>query len=181
MCARSRPLSAGLPTPQRRRICAVSSCTSRRPACGPPSINGAAALRFFFTVTFDRPDLARRLTIVSGRSSISVPCQRRRSRLSAWFGFPREWVFVQKCSLDRKRAYLTEKGLFSRKARRVRLGMRGRRRCRVPRRPRIPPSSSIAPVAQHRGGNAQLACDPAQRPTAAHQQATASRLNSSVR
>src|SRR2546429_5279338 len=30
----------------------------------PPSINGAvAAMRFFFTVTLDRPDLARRLTI----------------------------------------------------------------------------------------------------------------------
>src|SRR5215472_8861575 len=54
--------------------------------------------------------------------------------------------------------------------RRVRSGMRGRRRYRVPRRPRIPPSASIAPVAQHRGGEAQLACDPAQRPTAAHQQ-----------
>src|ERR1700737_593661 len=37
-------------------------------------------------------------------------------------------------------------------------------------RPRIPPSASIAPVAQHRGGNAQLACDLAQRPTTAHQQ-----------
>src|ERR1700730_17335537 len=49
--------------------------------------------------------------------------------------------------------------------------MRGRRRDRVPRRPRIPPSASIAPVAQHRGGNAQLACDLAQRPTTAHQQA----------
>ena len=48
--------------------------------------------------------------------------------------------------------------------------MRCRRRYWVPRRPRIPPSASIAPVAQHRGGNAQLACDPAQRPTAAHQQ-----------
>src|SRR6516165_7745906 len=48
--------------------------------------------------------------------------------------------------------------------------MRGRRRYRAPRRPRIPPSASIAPVAQHRGGNAQLACDLAQRPTAAHQQ-----------
>src|SRR6516165_844436 len=48
--------------------------------------------------------------------------------------------------------------------------MRSRRRYRVPRRPRIPPSASIAPVAQHRGGNAQLACDPAQRPIAAHQQ-----------
>jgi site-specific recombinase XerD len=31
----------------------------------PPSINNAvAALRFFFTVTLDRPDLARRLTVV---------------------------------------------------------------------------------------------------------------------
>src|SRR5437660_9864320 len=31
----------------------------------PPSINSAvAALRFFFTVTLDRPDLARRLTIL---------------------------------------------------------------------------------------------------------------------
>jgi integrase/recombinase XerD len=31
----------------------------------PSSINSAvAALRFFFTVTLDRPDLARRLTVV---------------------------------------------------------------------------------------------------------------------
>src|SRR5258708_37844526 len=48
--------------------------------------------------------------------------------------------------------------------------MRGRRRDRAQPRPCIPPSASIAPVAQHRGGNAQLACDLAQRPTAAHQQ-----------
>src|SRR5438270_2010993 len=48
--------------------------------------------------------------------------------------------------------------------------MRGRRRYRAQRRPRIPPSASIAPVAQHRGGNAQLACNLAQWPTAAHQQ-----------
>jgi hypothetical protein len=34
----------------------------------------------------------------------------------AWSGSPREWVFVQKCLLERKRSYLTEKGLFSRKA-----------------------------------------------------------------
>ena len=34
-------------------------------ARGPPSINSAvSALRFFFTVTLDRPDLARRLTVV---------------------------------------------------------------------------------------------------------------------
>src|ERR1700726_4857927 len=31
----------------------------------PPSVNSTvAALRFFFTVTLDRPDLARRLTVV---------------------------------------------------------------------------------------------------------------------
>jgi integrase/recombinase XerD len=37
----------------------------RQSGLQPPSINGAvSALRFFFTVTLDRPDLARRLTIV---------------------------------------------------------------------------------------------------------------------
>src|SRR5690242_17643795 len=37
----------------------------RQSGIQPPSINGAvSALRFFFTVTLDRPDLARRLTIV---------------------------------------------------------------------------------------------------------------------
>ena len=37
----------------------------------PPSINGAvSALRFFLTVTLDRPDLARRLTIVPYRRRI---------------------------------------------------------------------------------------------------------------
>ena len=36
----------------------------------PPSINSAvSALRFFFTVTLDRPDLARRLTVVSHLSA----------------------------------------------------------------------------------------------------------------
>jgi hypothetical protein len=39
-----------------------------------------------------------------------------RLRPSAWFGSPREWVFVQKCLLERKCSYLTEKELFSRKA-----------------------------------------------------------------
>src|SRR5262245_41924732 len=48
--------------------------------------------------------------------------------------------------------------------------MRGRRRYRAPRRPRILPSASIAPVAQHRGGDAQLAGDLEQRTAAAHQQ-----------
>src|SRR5712692_4219796 len=37
----------------------------RQTGMQPPSINSAvSALRFFFTVTLDRPDFARRLTIV---------------------------------------------------------------------------------------------------------------------
>src|ERR1043166_646685 len=48
--------------------------------------------------------------------------------------------------------------------------MRGRRRNRAQRRPRIPPFASIAPVAQHRGGDAQLVGDLQQRPTTARQQ-----------
>ena len=39
----------------------------------PPSINCAvSALRFFFTVTLDRPDLSRRLTVVPQPSKMSV-------------------------------------------------------------------------------------------------------------
>jgi hypothetical protein len=57
----------------------------------PPSINGAvSALRFFFTVTLDRPDLARRLTFVpyprripavlsGGRERCGCARQQRRS------------------------------------------------------------------------------------------------------
>src|SRR6202158_5639953 len=43
----------------------------------PPSINSAvSALRFFFTVTLDRPDLARRLTVV--RQPRRLPAAERR-------------------------------------------------------------------------------------------------------
>ena len=64
----------------------------------PPSINGAvSALRFFFTVTLDRPDLARRLTVVpyprriptggtgwpsTGRRSSMSPRQAPKPRIS---------------------------------------------------------------------------------------------------
>src|SRR5215472_715526 len=48
--------------------------------------------------------------------------------------------------------------------------MRGRRRYRVPRRPRIPPFAAMAPVAQHRGRDAKLLRDLQQRPAAARQQ-----------
>src|SRR6059036_720713 len=60
----SRPLSAGRPTRRRRKTCA-SSMHQTQIGMQPPSINSAvSALRFFFTVTLDRPDLARRLTVV---------------------------------------------------------------------------------------------------------------------
>ena len=44
----------------------------------PPSINSAvSALRFFFTVTLDRPDLARRLTVVRVSAPAAGGAQRR--------------------------------------------------------------------------------------------------------
>src|SRR5262249_26280014 len=60
-----RPLSADRPTRRRRKSCASSNCTRRRAACNRRASTAAvSALRFFFTVTLDRPDLARRLTVV---------------------------------------------------------------------------------------------------------------------
>src|SRR5258708_28796493 len=68
-CGRSQPSSAALPT--RSPDTATAEDLRRfqlhqtQTGMQPPSINGAvAALRFFFTVTLARPDLARRLTIV---------------------------------------------------------------------------------------------------------------------
>src|SRR6516162_247230 len=50
----------------------------------PPSINSAvAALRFFFTVTLDRPDLARRLTIVREPRRLPAEGPRRRDAFAA--------------------------------------------------------------------------------------------------
>ena len=57
--------------PPRPRIFAASSCIRRRAACS-TSINGAvAALRFFFTVTLDRPEWAA-LTFVREPRKIPV-------------------------------------------------------------------------------------------------------------
>src|SRR6266436_8602482 len=68
-CGRSQPSSAALPT--RSPDTATAEDLRRfqlhqtQTGMQPPSFNGAvAALRFFFTVTLDRSDLARRLTIV---------------------------------------------------------------------------------------------------------------------
>ena len=52
----------------------------------PPTINGSvSALRFFFTVTLDRPDLSRRLVLVRHqslpRTSSGVACGRRSGNL----------------------------------------------------------------------------------------------------
>src|SRR5215468_4214778 len=50
----------------------------------PPSINSAvSALRFFFTVTLDRPDQARRLTVVPYPTADTGSAQRRGSDPSA--------------------------------------------------------------------------------------------------
>src|SRR6266699_3046706 len=70
-CGRSQPSSAGLTTrsPDTETAEDLSRFQLHQAQTGmqPPSINRAvAALRFFFTVTLDRPDLARRLTIVRG-------------------------------------------------------------------------------------------------------------------
>ena len=50
----------------------------------PPSINSSvSALRFFFTVTLDRPDLARRLTVVPLSAAATDGAQRRGGRAAA--------------------------------------------------------------------------------------------------
>ena len=60
-----QPFSAVRRIRPRLRIFAFSSCIRRRPACVRRAINGSvAALRFFFTVTLDRPEMARHLTFV---------------------------------------------------------------------------------------------------------------------
>ena len=64
-CAPSRPSSAGRLTRRRRRELRLFQLHQTQSGQQPPSINSAvSALRFFFTVTLDRPDLARRLTVV---------------------------------------------------------------------------------------------------------------------
>jgi integrase/recombinase XerD len=51
----------------------------------PPTINSAvSALRFFFTVTLDRPDLARRLTVVPYPRRIPTVLSVEEVRLSVW-------------------------------------------------------------------------------------------------
>ena len=51
---------------------------------GPPTINSAvSALRFFFSVTLDRPDLARRLTVVRQPRKLPARAERRGGRAAA--------------------------------------------------------------------------------------------------
>src|SRR4051812_25627763 len=55
----------------------------------PPSINSAvSALRFFFTVTLDRPDLARRLTVVPYPRRIPTVLSVEEDLLRKSGGFP---------------------------------------------------------------------------------------------
>lgn len=64
MCAASQPSWRNRPIRQRLRIFAGFRFTSARAGVQPPTINGSvSALRFFFTVTLDRPDLSRRLVL----------------------------------------------------------------------------------------------------------------------
>ena len=61
-----RPRAGYEPTAP-ERIFAFSSCIRRRLGWRASSINGSvAALRFFFTVTLDRPEMARLLYIRAG-------------------------------------------------------------------------------------------------------------------
>jgi integrase/recombinase XerD len=59
-----RPSSAARPTRRLLRICAVSNCTRPRRACGRRASTARSRRCVLFTVTLDRPDLARRLTVV---------------------------------------------------------------------------------------------------------------------
>jgi len=65
----------------------------------PPSINSAgSALRFFFTVTLDRPDLARRLTVVPQPRRIPAVLSVEKGHAAAAGGIGAE---VQGCVGDR--------------------------------------------------------------------------------
>ena len=68
MCDTSEPLrslSAGPPDTATAEDLRLFQLHSTQSGTQPPSINGAvSALRFFLTVTLDRPDLARRPTVV---------------------------------------------------------------------------------------------------------------------
>ena len=64
LCAASQRSSGGRRIRRRPRIFAGSRCTKRESGVQPPTINcSVSALRFFFTVTLDRPDLSRRLVL----------------------------------------------------------------------------------------------------------------------
>jgi len=71
------------------RTFAAFSCILAQQQISPESINAAiAALRFFFTVTFERPDLVRPLTTVNKPRKVPVVLSQRRRyharRLARW-------------------------------------------------------------------------------------------------
>jgi integrase/recombinase XerD len=64
------PLSRSRDTAMPERHPPVAACIFRNSARTPPAFNNAvAALRFFFTVTLDRPDLSRKLF------GLAYPCK----------------------------------------------------------------------------------------------------------
>ena len=84
----------------------------------PPSINSAvSALRFFFTVTLDRPDLARRLTVVPHPRRHTGGAQRRGGDAAAAGGIGAE---VQGGVRHRRLLPRTAPGCASRKLSRSR-------------------------------------------------------------
>ena len=63
----SQPFSAARQIRPRLKIFAFFQLHQTQTGARAPSINGSVvALRFFFTVTLDRPELARYLTFVRG-------------------------------------------------------------------------------------------------------------------
>ena len=64
LCAASQPSSVGRPIPRTAEDIRRFQVHQREIGVQPPTINGSvSALRFFFTVTLDRPDLSRRLVL----------------------------------------------------------------------------------------------------------------------
>jgi integrase len=69
----SQRSSAALPTRLNRRRCAAFGCIWRRAARARQKINATvSALRFFFNVTLDRPDLAKHLSFMRDPRKVPV-------------------------------------------------------------------------------------------------------------
>ena len=68
----SRRSSAALPIRLNRKTCADSGCIWRRAAAAPKINATVSALRFFFNVALDRPDLAKHLAFMHEPRKVPV-------------------------------------------------------------------------------------------------------------